>query len=99
MSVSVSLSGFILYSNYRSGGAGFVGSFMRLTMSGFTSIYGCGAFLWSNSVPTWLNNAIYCTITNSNQLNIFSNADLALNDILYITINTASLPTSTNYIF
>lgn len=101
MSISISLSSvgyFNFYSNQRTQGA-FMGSFIRLTMSGFSSIYGCGAFLWSSSIPTWLNNGLYCVIQSSNQINIYTNSDLYSNDNLYITFNTASLPTSTTYIF
>jgi len=76
-----------------------MGSLMRLTMTGFTSIYGCGAFLWGNPVPTWLNNGIYCTLQGNNQIYIYTNADLSITDTLYITFNTNSLPASTTYTF
>ena len=67
MMVAVSLSGYKLYSNRRTTG-GFKNSFMRLTMSGFSSLNGCGVFQWNTPTPTWTNNALYCTVKSSTVL-------------------------------
>ena len=54
---SVNLNGKTLYSNKRNYGQ-YQGSFMRLTMSGFSSLFGCGATL-SNRLAS-LTAPFYC---------------------------------------
>jgi hypothetical protein len=68
-------------------------------MSGFSSLYGCGAFYYNSPKPTWDNNALYCIVQNSNSLKIYSNIDIVISGYLYVTLNTGSLPSSTTYIF
>ena len=55
--VSANLNGKTLYSNRRNYGE-YQGSFIRLTLSGFTSLFGCGATL-SNRL-TSLSSPFYC---------------------------------------
>ena len=55
--VSVNMNGKTLYSNKRDYGH-FKGSFLRLTMSGFTEIYGCGVTL--SNRPHSLTHPFYC---------------------------------------
>lgn len=98
MTIAVNLNQFTLYSNQRTQGP-FYGSFMQLTMSGFSSLYGCGAFYYNSPKPTWDNNALYCIVQNSNSLKIYSNIDTVISGYLYVTLNTGSLPSSTTYIF
>jgi len=100
MTISVNLNGYPFYSNQRSQTNNpFSGSFMLLTMSGFSTINGCGAFFYNGPTPIWANNALYCVIQNSNSLKIYTNADLTISGTMYITLNTDALPSSTSYIF
>ena len=62
---SVNLNGKTLYSNKRNYGQ-YQGSFMRLTMSGFSSLFGCGATL-SNRLAS-LTAPFYCEVKTSNTL-------------------------------
>lgn len=93
------LSGYTLYSNQRTKGPNY-GSFIQLVLSGFTSIYGCGASVKNVLNPQWNNNALYCTIYSAtNEIRIYSNADWSFTDYLYVTFYTDNLPSSTSYTF
>jgi len=96
LSVVTDLSGYTIYSNRRTTGA-FKNSFLRLTMSGFTSLYGCGVVQWGNMTPTWSDNAIYCNVVSSNRIEIRSNFDYNFTGLTYITFSTDSVPSSTSY--
>lgn len=64
MSVSIDLAGFTLYSNQRTQGP-FYNSFAVLTLSGFSSLNGCGVYISNVPTPAWKNNAIYCIIQSN----------------------------------
>jgi hypothetical protein len=97
MSVAVSLSGYTLYSNQRTQGP-YYGSFIRLTLSGFSTLYGCGVNIYNVPSPSWTNNAFYCII-QSNIISIYSNADWTFTDYMYVTFNTDNVPSSSTYTF
>lgn len=62
---SINLNGKTLYSNKRNYGH-YQGSFMRLTLSGFSSLFGCGATL-SNRLSS-ISAPFYCEVKSSNTL-------------------------------
>lgn len=64
MSVSIQLNGFAIYSNRRTQGP-FYGSFAKLTLSGFSSLSGCGVVAFNTPTPAWNNNALYCIIQST----------------------------------
>ena len=90
------MNGKTLYSNKRDFGQ-FEGSFLRLEMSGFSSLYGCGVTL--SNRPFSFTHPFYCQVKSSNYLDIYANEDIYMSGTLYITVNTASIPSSTNYRF
>ena len=94
--ISANLNGFTLYSNTRTTGP-FVGSYLSVVASGFSTLYGCGAYLHYNNNPVWANNAIYCQVISSNTLKITSNFDLALTGTFVITLATDSVPANTTF--
>lgn len=98
MSVAVQLNGFAIYSNRRAPGP-FYGSFAKLTLSGFTSLSGCGVVAFNTPTPAWSNNALYCTIQSTTQINIYANSDVFFTGYLYITFQTDSVPSSSTYTF
>ena len=96
--VSVDLTGKTLYSNQRTVGP-FIGSFIQVQASGFSAIYGCGAYLHYNSNQAFFNNALYCLVTSSDTVKIWSNSDIAFTGKLIVTLSTSSAPTSTTFYF
>lgn len=96
--LSVNLDGKTLYSNQRTVGP-FIGSYIKLQASGFSSISGCGAYLEYNNKPAFFNNALYCLVTSSDTLKIWSNSDVAFTGNLIITFSTTSVPSSTTFNF
>lgn len=96
--VSVDLNGFKLYSNQRTSGP-FEGSFIKLTTSSFSALFGCGAYLYEANKPVFANNAIYCKVISSTVINIWSNYDIAFTGKLIITLSTSSVPSSTTFTF
>lgn len=94
--ISANLNGFILHSNQRKTGP-FIGSYMKVVASGFSTLYGCGAYLHYNNNPVWANNAIYCQIISSNTLKITSNFDIPLTGTFVITLSTDSVPSTTTF--
>lgn len=98
MSVSAALSGYTLYSNYRTQGP-FYGSKIVLTLSGFSTLYGCGVYVDNVPTPVWTNNALYCIIQSSTQINVYSNSDWTFTGNMYITFYTDNVPSSSTYTF
>lgn len=98
MSMAVQLNGFAIYSNRRTAGP-FFGSYAKLTLSGFTSLSGCGVVAFNTPNPVWTNNALYCVIQSTTQINIYANADIFFTGYLYITFQTDSVPSSSTYTF
>jgi hypothetical protein len=96
--LNINLNGQTLYSNQRTSGP-FRGSFIQIQASGFSGIYGCGAYLYSNNKPAFFNNALYCLVQNSNTLKIWSNSDLTFTGQLVVTLSTSSVPSSTTFYF
>jgi len=96
--ISVDLTNKVLYSNQRTVGP-FIGSFIQLQASGFSAIYGCGAYLYYNNKPGFFNNGLYCLVTSSNTIKIWSNSDIAFTGSLVITLSTSSVPSSTTFYF
>jgi hypothetical protein len=62
---SINLNGKTLYSNKRNYGE-YQGSFIRLTLSGFTSLFGCAATLTDRLAS--LNAPFYCEVKTNNYL-------------------------------
>lgn len=96
--LNINLNGQTLYSNQRTVGP-FKGSFIQIQASGFSGIYGCGAYLYYNNKPAFFNNALYCLVQNSNTLKIWSNSDLTFTAHLIVTLSTSSVPSSTTFYF
>ncbi len=96
--LSIDLSGKTLYSNQRTVGP-FKGSFIQVQASGFSAIFGCGAYLQYDNKPAFFNNALYCLVQNSNTLRIWSNSDITFNGNLIVTMSTSSVPSSTTFLF
>ena len=66
-------------------------------MSGFSSLCGCGVTL--SNRPFSFTHPFYCQVKSSNYLDIYAKEDIYMSGTLYITINTASIPSSTTYKF
>ena len=96
--LSIDLTGKTLYSNQRTVGP-FKGSFIQVQASGFSAIYGCGAYLHYNNKPAFFNNGLYCLVQNSNTLKIWSNSDVTFTGKLIVTMSTSSVPSSTTFYF
>lgn len=96
--LSINLNGHTLYSNQRTVGP-FKGSFIQVQASGFSGIFGCGAYLYDNNKPAFFNNALYCLVQNSNTLKIWSNSDVTFTGRLIVTMSTSSVPSSTTFYF
>jgi hypothetical protein len=96
--LSVDLNNKHLYSNQRTVGP-FIGSFIQLQASGFSAIFGCGAYLHYDNKQAFFNNALYCLVTSSNTLKIWSNSDIAFTGKLIITLSTSSAPSSATFYF
>lgn len=92
---SVNLNGHTLYSNQRTMGHN-QGSFIQVTMSSFSTLYGCGAKLHYHNNRAFHNNALYCKVISSSELRIYSNSDVTFTGTLIITFATSSIPSSTN---
>lgn len=99
ISLAVQLNSYTLYSNQRTKGPNY-GSFIQLVLTGFSSIYGCGASVKNVLNPQWNNNALYCTIYSAtNEIRIYSNADWTFTDYMYVTFYTDNMPTTPSYTF
>ena len=96
--LAVNLNGFTLYSNQRTLGQN-TGSFIQITASSFTTLYGCGAYLEYQNRRAFYNNAIYCTVVSSTVIRIYSNADIAFTGKLVVTLSTNGVPSSTTFTF
>ena len=96
--LAINLNGFTLYSNQRTQGQN-TGSFIQITVSSFTTLYGCGAYLEYQNRRAFFNNAIYCAVVSSTIIRIYSNADIVFTGKLVVTLSTSSVPSSTTFIF
>ena len=92
--ISINMNGRTLYSNKRNYGA-FQGSFLRLTMSGFSNLFGCGVTL--SNRPFSFSHPFYCQVRSSNYLDIWAREDISMTGTLYITLYTSSVPSSVTY--
>lgn len=93
---SINLNGKTLYSNKRNYGE-YQGSFIRLTYSGFSSLFGCAATI-SNRLFS-LNSPLYCEVKTSTYLEIRARVDVAITGTMYIVVFTSSVPSSVSYTF
>lgn len=66
--ISINLSGRTLYSNKRNYGQ-YEGSKIRVELSGFTSLFGCGVTL--SNRPLSFSHPFYCSVVSSNTLDIY----------------------------
>jgi hypothetical protein len=98
MAVAVNLNGFTLYSNQRTQGP-FYGSYISLTLSGFSTLYGCGVNIYNVPSPSWSNDAFYCVVQSSTLIKIYSNADWTFSSYMYVTFYTDNVPSSCTYTF
>jgi len=96
LTISVNLNGYTLYNMGRTNGP-FQGSFMQLVLGSFTSINGCSAF--QSDYPLYLTNTLYCVVSSSTTVYIYSRSDITFTGYVYITINTGSVPNSCSYNF
>ena len=67
--VAVDLNGHTLYSNQRTVGPN-TGSFIEVTASSFTTLYGCGVYLEYSNIRAYYNNALYCKVISSQVMKI-----------------------------
>ena len=88
------MNGNTLYSFRRTSGQ-YEGSFMRLEMTGFTNLYGCGVTL--SNRPLSLTAPFYCVVMSSNYLDILAKEDIYMSGTMYITLYTSSVPSSVTY--
>jgi hypothetical protein len=92
--IKVNLNGFTLYNSGWAVGPN-IGSFIQVTASSFTTLYGCGAYLYYQNQRSFSNNALYCVVVSNTVLKIYSNADITFTGELVITFSTSSVPAST----
>lgn len=88
------LNGKTLYSNKRNYGE-YQGSFIRLTINGLTSLFGCGATLANRLFS--LSAPLYCEVKSSTVLEIRSRQDISITSTLHISIFTSSVPSTLSY--
>jgi len=69
LTLAVNLNGKSIYSSSINYGQ-YRGSFMKLTLSGFSSLYNCGATLKNR--PKSLPNPFYCQVISSNYLYVYA---------------------------
>ena len=93
---SINLNGKTLYSNKRNYGE-YQGSFIRLTMNGFTSLFGCAATLTNRLFS--LSAPFYCEVKSSNYLEIRTRVDIDMTGTLEIVLVTTTVPSSVTYTF
>ena len=96
--LKVNLNGHTLFSNQRTTGH-FTGSFIQVTATSFSTLYGCGAHLHYQNQRSFTNNAIYCMVISNTVLKVWSNADLYFTGELIITFSTSSVPSSSTIRF
>lgn len=94
--VYTTFSGKTLY-GYQTSYGEYQGSFVKLVLSGFTSILGCGVTL-SNRIMQPLNNPMFCEVKSSNELQIRTRKDIYISSgNLLITLVTTTVPSSVSY--
>ena len=92
--VSIDMNGNSIYSMDTDYG-GYQGSFIKLTLTGFTSLFGCGATL--SDRPLSFSAPFYCEVISSTVIYVYAKEDISMTGTLYITFYTNSVPNSVTY--
>ena len=92
--ISANLAGVSLY-NWRTDYGQFQGSYIKFTLTGLTSLYGCGATL--SNRPYSFTAPLFCLAVSSTVVQVYAKADIAITGTLYITLYTSSMPSSLTY--